>query len=100
MRRHDCGSRFSHPFPLLAVDAEVVSLTENLLRSRVLPRKAARDAAHIAVSAVHDVDFLMTWNCDHLANAEIFAEVQRVCSLAGRKCPVICTPEELLGDEL
>jgi hypothetical protein len=84
--------------PLLAVNAEVVSLTQKLLRERVLPRKATRDAGHIAVSAVHGMHFLLTWNCTHLANAEIFDAVEAVCAVEGYKCPVICTPAELLGE--
>lgn len=85
--------------PLLAVNNEVISLTQTLLRRKVLPKKATRDAGHIAVSAVHGVQYLLTWNCTHLANAEIFEAVGAVCSCEGYCCPVICTPEELLGEE-
>ncbi len=85
-------------FPLLAINEEVIHLTQVLLRKRVLPKKATRDAGHIAVSAVHGVDFLLTWNCTHLANAEIFDSVGAVCRNGGYKCPVICTPVELLGE--
>ena len=84
--------------PLLAINQEVISLTQLLLKAKVLPRKAQRDAAHIAVAAVHGMQFLLTWNCVHLANAEIFEDVEAVCRLAGYKRPVICTPEELLGE--
>jgi hypothetical protein len=84
--------------PLLAVNDEVISLTQILLKQKVLPRKAARDAGHIAVSAVHGMHFLLTWNCAHLANAQIFEAVDAVCAVAGYKCPVICTPAELLGE--
>ena len=59
--------------------------------------KAAVDAAHIAVAAVHEMDFLLTWNCRHIANAEMFATIERVCRERGCACPVICTPEELMG---
>ncbi|MEW6356247.1 MAG: type II toxin-antitoxin system VapC family toxin [Planctomycetota bacterium] len=83
--------------PLLAVTDEVISLTETILRAKVLPKKAARDAAHIATAAVHGMNFLLTWNCVHLANAEIFEDVETVCRFEGHRCPVICTPEELLG---
>ena len=84
--------------PLLAVNNEVISLTQMLLRRKVLPKKAARDAGHIAVSAVHGAQFLLTWNCTHLANAEIFESVEAACSCEGYRCPVICTPAELLGE--
>lgn len=85
--------------PLLVVNEDVVSLTQRLLREKVVPRKATRDAGHIAVAAVHGMHFLLTWNYAHLANAQIFEVVEAVCAVAGYKCPVICTPAELLGEE-
>ena len=84
--------------PLLAINEEVISLTQRLLRNKVLPKKAARDAGHVAVAAIHGVHYLLTWNCTHLANAEIFEPVGVVCASAGYKCPIICTPAELLGE--
>jgi hypothetical protein len=69
----------------------------NSLSSIDWQAKAARDAAHIAVSAVHGIDFLLTWNCAHIANAQIIRQVQAICVQHGFPCPVICTPEELMG---
>jgi predicted nucleic acid-binding protein len=83
---------------LLAVNEEVISLTQRLLKSRVLPKKATRDAAHVAVAAVHGMHYLLTWNCTHLANAEMFEPVGAVCANEGYRCPIICTPAELLGE--
>ena len=83
--------------PLLAVNDEVISLAQMLLRQRVLPRKATRDAAHIAVSAVHGMHFLLTWNCAHLANAEIFDAVEAVCAVAGYKCPINMYANRVVG---
>ncbi len=84
--------------PLLDITPEVEALAVGLLESRVIPRRAATDAAHIAIAAVHGMDFLMTWNCVHLANATIAKAVARVCRQHDLDCPVICTPEELLGE--
>ena len=84
--------------PLLDITPEVEVLAVGLLASRVIPRRAATDAAHIAIAAVHGMDFLMTWNCVHLANAAIAKAVAGVCRQHGLDCPVICTPEELLGE--
>ena len=84
--------------PLLDITPEVEVLAAGLLSSRVIPRRAATDAAHIAIAAVHGMDFLMTWNCVHLANAAIAKAVSGVCRQHGLDCPVICTPEELLGE--
>ncbi len=69
------------------------------LKVRVpLPARAATDAAHIAVAAVHSMDFLLTWNCAHIANAEISTAIEAACRDRGYACPVICTPEELMGE--
>jgi hypothetical protein len=62
----------------------------------MMPRKAARDAAHIAISAIHGMDYLMTWNCAHIANAMMSKTIQAICVQHGFTCPVICIPEELL----
>ncbi len=86
------------PFPLLDVTQSVLQLAAALLQSGTIPAKAARDAAHIAVSAVHGMDYLMTWNCAHLANAMIIKRVESVCIQNGFSCPVICTPQELMED--
>jgi len=72
------------------------SLAREILQTHLLPSKAAVDAAHIAVAAVHGMDFLLTWNCRHIANAAIVDKVRAVCASAGYAPPVICTPMELM----
>ena len=84
--------------PLLDLTFEVDGLAETIMQSGLLPVSASRDAVHIAVTAVHQVHFLLTWNCRHIANATIFRDLQRLIISAGYDVPVICTPEELLGD--
>ena len=74
-------------------------LAERIIDSGAIPLKAATDAAHIAVAAVQEMDYLLTWNCKHIANAEISRTVRKVCEEVGLVCPVICTPEELMGEE-
>ena len=74
-------------------------LAASLLESNVIPRKAAIDAVHVAIAAVHGMDFLLTWNCAHLANAILSQAIQNECIKIGFKCPIICTPEELMGEE-
>ncbi|MDA1313333.1 MAG: hypothetical protein O2968_08365 [Acidobacteria bacterium] len=56
---------------MLDITADAGVLASEILASGIIPRKAAADAAHIAIAAVHDIDFLMTWNCVHIANAII-----------------------------
>jgi predicted nucleic acid-binding protein len=77
-------------------DAEL--LTRAILSSGVIPPRAVRDAAHIAVAAIHGIDYLLTWNCKHLANAQIVRRISLVCERLSQRMPVICTPEELMGE--
>lgn len=62
-----------------------------------LPPKASDDAIHIAVATVHRLDYLLTWNCKHIANAQIQRKLTEICSDFGYKLPTICTPYELMG---
>jgi len=72
------------------------SLTMELLGSGLIPAKAAADAAHIAVAAAQGMDFLLTWNCRHIANAMTVDRVRELCARRGFPAPVICTPYELM----
>jgi predicted nucleic acid-binding protein len=85
-------------FPVLEVTEEAESLAAAIMASGVLPARAVRDAAHIAVAAVHDMDYLLTWNCNHLANAQIIRRVSLVCNQERYNMPLVCTPEELMGE--
>jgi hypothetical protein len=84
-------------FPLLDITQEVDELAAALVASLALPARAVSDAAHIAVAAVHGMHFLLTWNCTHIANAEMAAGIRDTCRTQGFSAPVICTPEELMG---
>lgn len=84
--------------PLLDITAEVSDLASGILASGKIPRQAAADAAHIAIAAVHGMDFLVTWNCAHIANAVTIRALGSICRQYACECPVICTPEELLGE--
>ncbi len=86
--------------PLLDTTGEALDLAGALLASAALPETAERDALHVGVAAVHGMDFLLTWNCRHLANAVLRDKIEEVCENAGLRPPKICTPEELLGDDL
>ena len=81
--------------PVLAVTEAAANLGRGLVTAQAVPAKAAVDAVHIAVAAVNGMDFLLTWNCAHIANAATRAMIDRVCRTAGLAPPVICTPEEL-----
>lgn len=90
---------FLQGIPRLAVTDAAGKLAATLVASGAVPRKAGEDALHIAVAAVHGVDYLLTWNCKHIANASMRQAIERVCREAGYEPPVICTPEELMNDE-
>ncbi len=83
--------------PLLDITDEVTSLAAALVRGVPLPPRAGADALHIAVAACHGMDFLLTWNCAHIANAELRPLVERVCRERGYVAPVLCTPDEFMG---
>ena len=82
--------------PLLQVPDDKNSLAESLITGVPLPEKAAIDALHISVSAVNDIDYLLTWNCKHIANPSMRPQIERICRDMGYEPPVICTPQELL----
>ena len=85
-------------FPLLEVDQAVQNLAAQFLRQSNLPLKAADDALHIAVATVYGLDYLLTWNCKHIANAQIQKKLAQISLNSGYELPIICTPYELMGE--
>ena len=83
--------------PKLPVGPVVSELAAEFLRAGILPRNAASDAVHLAVAAVANTDYVLTWNCRHIANAELLKQLDRVCRRCGYRLPVVCTPGELMG---
>ncbi len=81
---------------LLETTEEALTLARQLVDSHVVPSKAAEDAIHIAVAATNGIEYLVTWNCRHIANAAMRSRIEDVCRSAGYEPPIICTPEELL----
>lgn len=85
--------------PVLRITPEVRDLTVALMSSGAMPATEPRDALHVAVAAVHGVQYLVTWNFKHIANATLRERIESVCRDAGCEPPIICTPEELVGDD-
>ncbi len=83
--------------PLLEANDEVRTLSKILLTEKALPPRAVDDSLHIALSAVHGIDFLLTWNCRHIDNAETKPLIRNICFANGYNCPEICTPQEFMG---
>jgi hypothetical protein len=84
--------------PVLAITAEVENLADAVLQSGSLPPAARSDAIHLAAATLAGVDFLLTWNCRHLANPHLQKPLRGVMAARGLPMPEICTPIELGGE--
>lgn len=85
--------------PVIDVTPFAEQLAEHILQSVDLPLRARADALHIALAASQGMDYLMTWNVTHIANAQIRNRVERACRAAGYEPPILCTPDELMAGE-
>jgi predicted nucleic acid-binding protein len=81
---------------LLDATEEAAELAQQLIDAGAIPEKAAEDAVHIAIAVANGVDYLVTWNCRHIANATMRSQIERVCRDAGYEPTIICTPDELM----
>ena len=86
--------------PHLLITDEAAKLAKMIIAPGPLPAKAAGDALHLAISTVHKLDFLLTWNCRHLDNAQTKPRLRKLLADHGYAMPEICTPQELLGEEI
>jgi hypothetical protein len=84
--------------PLLALNDEAKELAKRFLERKLIPERAIEDAFHVAIATVHGMDYLLTWNCRHIANAEIIRKLSELCEEFGYELPTLCTPEQLMGD--
>lgn len=85
--------------PLLPNAPQITRIANEIMTRAILPPKAQVDALHIATVAHHRIQYLLTWNCKHIANAKILPRIHQVLTDAGVPIQVICTPEELLGND-
>lgn len=84
---------------LLEITEDALTLAQELINTGALPQKAVEDALHIAIAVTNGVEYLVTWNCRHLANAAMRTRIEAACRSAGYEPTIICTPEELLEVE-
>lgn len=84
--------------PLIVISEEVRALAQALIENHALPQKAEADAYHVAIAVVHGIEYLLTWNCTHIANAHTRPKIEATCRRLGYEPPVICTPLELTED--
>lgn len=84
--------------PILELNDQTIDLVNIIQNEKIISDKNIEDIFHIAIATMNGMDYLLTWNCKHIANATIRNKIEEVCRLQGFQCPIICTPEELLGD--
>lgn len=82
---------------LLPVSWEIRAVASDLVRSGVFPKSMLSDAVHITVAMHHRIDYLLTWNCRHLANLAVMARLESIARSQGHKLPRVGTPLELTG---
>ncbi|MBF0479203.1 MAG: type II toxin-antitoxin system VapC family toxin [Candidatus Omnitrophica bacterium] len=82
---------------VLLVDKEVIEIAKVYIANKTMPRDPTGDALHLAIATHYKCDFLLTWNCNHLANANKFGHIERVNAMLGLATPRLVTPLELLG---
>ncbi len=81
--------------PVLSLSEDAIFVADALVENGAIPDVYKDDALHVAIAAVHAMDFLLTWNCKHLANAFLRRKTMHIVERLGYICPVICTPEEM-----
>ncbi len=84
---------------LLPIPQEAAEIVAAYIAQRVMPADPVGDALHLALASHYKCDFLLTWNCNHLANANKFDHIRRVNTMLGLFTPTLATPLELLGEE-
>lgn len=86
--------------PILDLTRQATLLAAEFVHAGGIPAKARIDALHIAVASVHGMDYLVTWNCAHIANAMMRGRLEAICRSAGFDPPIICTPIELVQEDV
>ena len=81
----------------VSVEPDVLDIVNAYIQHKVMPNDPVGDALHLALASYHKCDFLLTWNCNHLANANKFGHIRRVNTMLGLYVPLLVTPLEMLG---
>jgi predicted nucleic acid-binding protein len=86
-------------FAVLEIDTRTQKLANMLLKNEAIPAKFPEDALHIAIAAIHGIDFILTWNFKHINNPFMMRKIADVVLRADYPMPVICSPEEFVEAE-
>ncbi|MBW4666542.1 MAG: type II toxin-antitoxin system VapC family toxin [Cyanomargarita calcarea GSE-NOS-MK-12-04C] len=85
--------------PLIDIEPEIAEIVQTYIQNQVMPNDPLGDALHLGIASYHKCDFLLTWNCRHLANANKFGHIRRVNVMLGLYVPALVTPLELMDNE-
>ena len=96
-KRQEC-LHFLSTIPLLAISPPIIEIVQTYILNKVMPANAGGDALHLALASYYRCDYLLTWNCKHLANGNKFGHIRRINSMLGLYVPTLITPLELLGE--
>ena len=96
-KKEDCLSLLNN-IPLLTIESEIAEIIDIYIQHKVMPNDPTGDALHLAIASYHKCDYLLTWNCKHIANANKFEHIRRINTLIGIFTPNLITPLELLGE--
>ncbi len=69
-----------------------------MLSHKAIPEKCPEDAMHIAIASVYNIDYIVTWNFKHINNPFTKKKINKIIIDAGYINPVMCSPEELIGE--
>lgn len=83
-------------FRVLEIDEPTQALAIQIIKAGAIPTKFPEDALHIAVAAINDIDFIVTWNFKHINNPFMMRKISEVVTGKGYSMPVICSPEEFM----
>ena len=85
--------------PLVHSEPAIRDIVKTYIQHMLMPRDPVGDALHLAIASYHKCDFLLTWNCTHLANANKFTHIRRINTMLGLYVPILATPSQLIGGE-
>ncbi len=96
--KQDKSLNLINTLPVVPVETQVIEIVQTYIQHKVMPADPVGDALHLALASYHKCDFLLTWNCKHLANANKFNHIRHVNVMLGLFVPLLVTPLELLGE--
>jgi len=85
--------------PLVPIEPPISEIVQVYIQHRIMPNDPLGDALHLALASFHKCDFLLTWNCKHIANANKFTHIKRINVMLDLFTPMLVTPLELIWED-